>query len=757
MAKYDIISKEGIVRASAEMEYSHTFMDIPKLTSRVTSAIPIPFAIDDYVEFRGVKYYLDTLPNSKQEKGFGSAGDSITYNLTLLGDERILDRYVMTDIVLNDNNVHYTGLPVFTAFCNPTALLQRILANLNIINADFGYEGDDKWALVVPEDSAELDIDGKDLSFSHETVWSVIKRLNSEFGLRFIGRGHKIYVYKDTYPFASPNTTFQYGRGNGLKDLSETISGDKIATRLKVYGGTKNLPLNYSDRIEIGATGLRYTPNLMIPDYFYSNGVIDYLEDVFAVQKFGIRYKSVVLDHIFPTIEKITVGDVLDNDNEKRIDEVDIVVADHLVGNDAVFKIWVTFPFDLNEYSEENNSRYFIQGTKVSFKDGWLGGYSFELLSVELVSPPYGYELTLKKIQNPDAGENNVAYLPDNVVKAQPGDHFILEDCFLPEALVKAAQNRLRKEGEELLKEESSIKSTYPLSLDSIYLANNPTDAELLQCGATIKFNYGVREDIVFIQDTIQQLTIKEGSGGLPQYSVVLSGKPILTKFGEIERNNIINAEKVADKAKRDNDIIRVQSEKKLNEQIGSKASIADLEVLRKEIKPVYFDFSHTTTQEGEVTQDIEIVDANEIEFALRQLDSGRIPFARISNNQKVEFSSFESEGSIIPIEIASWNNDSEYLRAVVEFDYNNRKYTITVDQELEPVVSLTYSENSNGGNGGTITSDRIGSRAVTSDKIALEAVLTEHIKPHAITEECISTELQEKINADNTTKLWKF
>lgn len=541
MAKYNIYNNAGQVIATAEMSYEGTFMGVPELNCTVTSATMISFAPDDYVLYevgnKTQRFILDNIPNIKQTSSVGSRGDAFTYNLTFYGEAIMLTRYVMCDVVPNDNEVHYTGLATFSAYCTVEDLCERIQANLDKYSADYNPYNNPQKAWTIRIDESVDKSQAENFTFDNTNLWDAICEFHEQFDLNFtvVGREIVIGVVAELNPH-----TFAYGKGNGLIDISEEISDDAIVTRLKAYGGTQNLPLNYSLRLD--STGLRYTPNLMIPEYFTSNGEIDYVDaDESTIQKFGIRYASIVFEDIYPTIEGVTLGDFYGEDTsdpDVRIDEVKYVEPSTFTDADAKFYIYVRFPFNLND-TIDGETKYFVQGTKVSFKDGKLGGYEFEVLDV-IPCAPYAdkdwanYKLALKRIENPDSGSNEVTYLPDNIVNVDKGDHFVLIDCYMPQELVEIAENRLKAKGKEYLAEYSKPKPTYTLSFDNIFLQNNPTIRYATICGAVLKFKLADNEASEYV---VQTLTISEGKNGIREYKVTLSDKPVHSTIDKINKD----------------------------------------------------------------------------------------------------------------------------------------------------------------------------------------------------------------------------
>lgn len=640
------------------------------------------------------------------------------------------------------------------------------------------------------------------IPYSYNYCSDAIQTITTQFNVEFYtteSDGQIVVRLRNFDSLTLP--TLKYGKDGGLRPGIKSTSNAPKPTKMHVIGGERNIDLS-----KYGYTTLQL-PSVFYGRYFY-DGKYHYnlRKEYDAKENFTreVLYRwdeqlkqlsefessniedaidiSRLTEYIRPvSSDYVMMADSVNNPAEIDIDSytdgshiypsytctvTGVETEEGSVENDDGTKAPALFfnIVDSNIPEDIDYSKCVIEGeiATIIFQTGMLAGREFQIETDKNGKLEYNHSTRTFKLVTevydglhmPSWEKTESGELVPGKFSPAIGDKFNVYGVSLPYgyinggATMQGASWDLWRHTVEALYNEWQIVDDVKIEIDKLYLKTHWADLyDKLDLGKRICIEDDVTQyTITSITETLSDpynivCELKNGKVRNSKYTRFLAKNRVDNTIAILGLNSKVSSQKFKTRNNLENKFGQ------LDEQIGSITSAY----------PIYFDFSHTTTPEGEVTQDIEIVDANEIEFALRQLDSGRIPFARISNNQKVEFSSLESEGSIIPIEIASWNNDSEYLRAVVEFDYNNRKYTITVDQELEPVVSLTYSENSNGGNGGTITSDRIGSRAVTSDKIALEAVLTEHIKPHAITEECISTELQEKINADNTTKLWKF
>ena len=220
------------------LEYNGTWMGACFVTSTLKSAVPILFEIGDYVMYRGEKFEINYDPTALKKAARKTSGEAFVYDnikFNWPGDE--LTRCDFLDYVKSDNQIHFTSLPKFSFFASSIQdLADRVQVNLDRI-----YKGEQKWTVTVhPEYVNEAN---KSISISSINVWDALALVNSEFKANFIIRGRTITI--GTAGIAVGNM-FGYGKGKGLYSIQKTAdSSQKIITRLRAYGGTKNLPYNY--------------------------------------------------------------------------------------------------------------------------------------------------------------------------------------------------------------------------------------------------------------------------------------------------------------------------------------------------------------------------------------------------------------------------------------------------------------------------------------------------------------------------------
>lgn len=506
-----IYSKGGILLAEiADAPYTGAFMGERFISCNVKSEKPIEFLPEDYMDFRGERFVLDYTPTAKKISSAGSVGDAFQYDLKFVSLKHELEKCLFLDVVLNDNNIHYTGLSDVQVFGDAKVLADRILANLNRI-----YKGENQWTIEVLKQT-----DAQNISLSDSNCWDAVSLFKSLFNLNFTVTGRNIKVGTVG---KLVDHVFKYGSGNGLTEIVRTaVSGEAVVTRLKAYGGNRNLPRDYNKTGNVPES--QYITNLMLPGY--TETLIDYV-DSDNIPIYGIREAVFKNEEIYPSISGMTAEEIkaagVTTYATGRLDE--IVYAEAIKREDqATFNLWIKdIGFDIKKYLTPTTAL-------ISMRDGNLGGYEFEITNVVTDSTHTGakYKLTLNRNQD----DNFI--LPDVKTYIKPGDHFVLLEIYMPDVYVKAAEQRLLTKAKEYLAEYDHVKATYSINMDKVFMAYHPTIGDTIYEGDLIRV---VDEDLKIDREIIiQNLTIKTG-GTVPEYEVTLSDNPVSTTLDRVQDN----------------------------------------------------------------------------------------------------------------------------------------------------------------------------------------------------------------------------
>ena len=511
MSKYKVYDKGGsVVRCTLDkVEYNGSFMDSRVVNATVESGEPIGFEIYDYVTYRGEKFELDYKPSSTKNSSSGSAGDAYVYELTFVSLKYELERCEMRDLVPYDNGIVYPS-PLTIEFTGTAGkLAERIQACLDKL-----YSGTRKWTVSVAPGVTDEE---KNISISQANCWSAVSLFNTEYGLDFYISGRTVTVGGTG---TAIDFTFRYGKGNGLYKIERSADTDKgVVTRLRAYGGTRNIGDNYlRDKTEWPDSTLpasMYLPNLMLPG-FETTG-IDYI-DAGNASEYGIREGSVVYEDIYPSLSGMT------NSKGQRIDEIQ---GAETVSDDTSSEFWIT-TYDLE--FEKPLGDYVVTGgiPTVYIKTGQLQGYSFEINASKMEKQSDGgYKLFLAR----NTGDGFT--VPNKDVNLTAGTEFVLLGIAMPKAYVEAAEERLLARAEEYLAKYSKTNYGYEIGLDEIFAARNPDIYGTLYEGRKLHVvdeDLGIDEEI-----TIQSLTISEEYGSIPVYKITLNNEVSASTLNRIQ------------------------------------------------------------------------------------------------------------------------------------------------------------------------------------------------------------------------------
>ena len=385
------------------------------ITFTIKSPKPIAFSVGDYCEYRGETYTLNYIPSVSQKANIGGSGEAFVYEQVKMDSPREeLDRVVMLDVTPTTGDyvaalgTNYTGSSQFQLYCGETiangktltpvcALAAKIQANLD---RAFPYKG---WKVLVDTTSTHEEAgqqvlnthsDEKTLTFDNTTIANALAEVKNTFEIDFAVKGRTIYI---GYTFGAITGNddgsyyyFGYGKGylsednqgKALFELKRTSdSGQKIVTRLRALGSTKNMPYRYYNK-RYNLSQSLFPTNLQLPDTFetpeikakhnkerkavypwirdvlgdtndaYIDKNDNCLETVEGLREDCMRWdgSNADLKEIYPSIEEVTYGELRaalceDQDgnsgtsafphygNDERVDEILAIDTDTNVGD----------------------------------------------------------------------------------------------------------------------------------------------------------------------------------------------------------------------------------------------------------------------------------------------------------------------------------------------------------------------------------------------------------------------------------------
>lgn len=539
---WEIKGKDNQVKATVgSLEYNGEWMGESYVTVTVESPAPVNFEIGDYIIYRDERFEINYDPGKiksapRYEKGDAFKYENIKFNS--LADE--LTRCDFRDVVLQDNNLHFTSLPKFPFYGGVKDLANRIQANLDKL-----YTGANKWTVIVsPEfqDNKELNV-----QIDNIKVQGALEILVNQFETYYTISGRTITIGAAGIPAGH---LFKYGKGNGLYEIEQNAEADQaIVTRVRAYGSTRNLPHRYYNSLS-GADGKKLIPDnmavqyLMLPEFPYTTQ--DPYIDSPNIAKLGIREDSVSFDgsgeleEIYPSIEGMTAEQLkaagVPCNSTGALDE--IVSAEQMTDN-GVGEINEgetqttakppTFKVTLKDLGFDINDHKTTETATISFKTGMLGGRDFEIVGckkIESGGKVTGYELELNRVYD----DGIKLWFPYSAYNAQAGDKFVILYIEMPEVYIKAAAQRLKEAATEWLSKNDYSRSIYAPKVDEIFMARQH-DLAMASGGKIKSLHDTLKEGMLLLFEDedlnidasifIDRLTIKE-EGAVPTYEVVL-------------------------------------------------------------------------------------------------------------------------------------------------------------------------------------------------------------------------------------------
>lgn len=249
------------------LEYSGSWMGECFVTITFNSPAPISFKIGDYLTYRGEVFEINYDPGKIKQSRRNEHGEAFVYNnVKFNAKQDELARTEFLDIVLHDNNIHYTSLTKFSFYASSLDdLLDRIQANLDeqwgngewkIYSRNKLRSGqrecvDAVWDKTYGSGVADNVIKSTLITADGLNCWSALALVNSQFNVNFIVRGRNVFVGTAGLP---TSMIFEYGKGRGLYQIEQNADSEQaITTRLRAYGSTKNLPNRYYATLNLQA------------------------------------------------------------------------------------------------------------------------------------------------------------------------------------------------------------------------------------------------------------------------------------------------------------------------------------------------------------------------------------------------------------------------------------------------------------------------------------------------------------------------
>ena len=259
-----------------------------------------------------------------------------------------------------------------------------------------------------------------------ECEWWVTENV-IRFGRCEFGDAVKIELYKEA------------------SDMQRSESSGTFATRLYVFGGERNIPVNYrpvNEQVVVNGVVQR---RLMLPEG------VPYLDAYPGMSQEEAIEEVLIIDDIYP----------------KRIGTISEVTSyNSTVENEDGSMSEATF-YRYRDTELEFSKEYIIEGQTlhVIFESGLMNGMDFEVIFNPIGDDPYQWEI----IRNEDYGRP----LPADIIKPQDGDKYVLygyDTSFVSDKLMPEAEQELMQEGQKRLDKMMVDDSTFTVPLYSTWV-----------------------------------------------------------------------------------------------------------------------------------------------------------------------------------------------------------------------------------------------------------------------------------------------
>ena len=327
MSRWNIYHKDGTKLTDVNddevvvhgLQYSDKWMGDCFLTVDFKNNAPINFKIGDYIIYRGERFELNYEPGKDKKASLNTYGEGFVYDsvkFNALQDE--LSRSEFLDVVLNDNELHYTALPKFSFYVQTLDdLLDRIQACLNeqigaglwkiySRNKERSVQRgalESEWLSVYGEKTDDNVIESMSITVDSQTCWQALALVNEKWDINFIVRGRNIYVGTTGI---QASHIFKYGLGKGLSELIQNADSEQqIVTRLRAYGSEKNLPSHYYADL-----GVKYFCNITevntATSYLSVYIDMEYIDNYFTIPRVFVPNDGTGKEQTYGYVLKVT-------------------------------------------------------------------------------------------------------------------------------------------------------------------------------------------------------------------------------------------------------------------------------------------------------------------------------------------------------------------------------------------------------------------------------------------------------------------
>lgn len=426
----DIKSTSGSVKLSVEEGSSsiHRFELMKEDYVQLVFSLeePVLFDIGDYIEYEGSPYYIT-------DKSYPTFNTSTAgYDYTLRFDSHYY-RW-KNHILFYDRQGNREASWSLTRA--PEAHLSIVVSNLNAIG--FTYNGEEYQAIV----DSSVNAVAKLVTYDNTNIIDALTAIAEVWECEWYVEGRYIHIGRMEH-----GEPVDLEIGKGINSMTRSQSQDIYATRLYVFGGTRNIPSDYRKGQQGVAVEGVVQKRLMLPEGTPYIDVVEGLNDKQVVEA------VVIFDDVYPR----TVGTITSVSTVQRSDE-----------EGGTFTAY--------RFKDSNltfSSDYILPGStlRMQFQTGPLSGMEFDVtFNPDELDESNPEAQVFEIVRNEDYGQ----YLPQDPLIPAVGNQYILfnfDTQYVSDTLIPQAEQELLERGNEYKSKVVSDPSTYTCNMNS-YLAS---------------------------------------------------------------------------------------------------------------------------------------------------------------------------------------------------------------------------------------------------------------------------------------------
>ncbi len=549
-------------------EYTYTAQRMAG-TPTLTATLNYPSCLDEmwtgeeFVEFRGEKYYVDQTPTSSKDN------KSIMYKheLQFVSERIVLENVYFMDVVTAGADTYHSNSTSVKFMGDINEFVGRLNASMTKSGIGYSVVMDDD----ITSDSKLVSLDNAYLAEALQSIYTIY-----ELPYYFVGKVCHIGYTENVI-----STPFEYRKG--LVSIKKTNANYKIVNRVTGVGSSDNIPFYYPNDDETGT--IERSQNLMPSIYresggaerFYNAlnnkykipGTNDYysFKNLYSSKK--VKEIKVDFSDIKPTIEGVTnasgklFGEIADIAFDKNDSDELGTGEENKVFNGTDEYVHSYFYIKLHIYNGDYGFNLFEQGLEggtavINMTTGNCAACEFEIgVTYKDNEPSRAFNPVLvdsagnlpvgdfeQKVtsqtsqyvesqQNTSTNEVWIAVKKDNTsfgvvmpnaannYKPSIGDKFVITGIKMPKSLVLAAEKRLEEALIKYMSENNDEKFTFSVNFSRVFLADNTDLWDILNENARIYIKYNNKEYFMYVNS----YTCKSDKNCLYDISVELTDK----------------------------------------------------------------------------------------------------------------------------------------------------------------------------------------------------------------------------------------